>query len=844
MRIPPLLLLVSLAGCLSSGDHECLGEDGVTVVCASHSECRSIDGHAVCAGADQLAQCADLAEGTSCGVGVGVCRGGICLPIACGDGRVDFPEQCEPPGTSQCSADCLSDLRCGNGLVDAITGEICDDGNTDPHDGCDDQCQPEVPRWMSMSADLPTPRVDVAMAYDAPRGTIVLFGGAMFAGSPPSSDTWIYELDTWRRAQPLNSPAARSGHAMAYDGDTQRVYLYGGENGSQKLGDFWAWDGLTWHFLAPNDMEMRPPPLSHAAMAYDAHRKRLVLVGGDLGTGATGQTWEYDGTRWALAPIPSIEPRARLALAYDARRSRLVLFGGATADLSQVYGELREWGGESTGWSVAGSGGPKPAFSAMMGFDGKEVVVIGGIGADAKLGLSYVWDGAGWTSHTGAPVVAGAAIAFLPPASLLVFGGAVTNGNTAFAPAPSPPGSTPSNVSWTWQSDATWQNPPTTPLQDARGAVALDPDRGQGLLFGGIGASSVKLFELVDGIWRPDATLSLVNMQPSARAGAAGAFDEQQHELVVFGGETTDPTDAAWTFTWKADWQIASTSGPPALAHHAMAYDAALGEVVMFGGQVEGMPADARTWIWREHAWTALDPPAALLPRSAHVMGYDRAHAQVVMFGGTVDGSLTNETWLFDATGWHLAAHPVGAAWPSARTGAAMAWDPARKRIVMVGGESQFLEQDTWEWTGAAWTQVPVLPPPPRTAGLLVGTSDGVMLSGGVPRYDEADATNAASDVWLLRYEGARPGSTCRDTTDDDGDGKAGCDDPDCWLACRPGCPPGDPCTLGNRCGDGNCAFPAETAALCPLDHCSRVAVCGDGTCGDLETTTCPGDCP
>ena len=43
-----------------------------------------------------------------------------------------------------CSADCKSDETCGNGVIDAVTGEACDDGNVAGGDGCDAGCQPEV----------------------------------------------------------------------------------------------------------------------------------------------------------------------------------------------------------------------------------------------------------------------------------------------------------------------------------------------------------------------------------------------------------------------------------------------------------------------------------------------------------------------------------------------------------------------------------------------------------------------------------------------------------------------------------------------------------------------------
>ena len=53
---------------------------------------------------------------------------------------------------------------------------------------------------------------------------------------------------------------------------------------------------------------------------------------------------------------------------------------------------------------------------------------------------------------------------------------------------------------------------------------------------------------------------------------------------------------------------------------------------------------------------------------------------------------------------------------------------------------------------------------------------------------------------------------------DDDGDGLAGCDDPDCWSRCTPTCLPGAICDDAlPHCGDGACGA-REDYALCPTD--------------------------
>lgn len=67
---------------------------------------------------------------------------GVMMPV-CGDGIVNEEEACDDgnnAGGDGCSADCLSDESCGNGIVDAAAGEVCDDGNTSGGDGCSGDC--------------------------------------------------------------------------------------------------------------------------------------------------------------------------------------------------------------------------------------------------------------------------------------------------------------------------------------------------------------------------------------------------------------------------------------------------------------------------------------------------------------------------------------------------------------------------------------------------------------------------------------------------------------------------------------------------------------------------------
>lgn len=66
-----------------------------------------------------------------------------CQKEACGNGKIEAAEQCEPPGTATCTANCLTVIStCGDGATQTEKGEECDDANDTPGDGCH-ECRKE-----------------------------------------------------------------------------------------------------------------------------------------------------------------------------------------------------------------------------------------------------------------------------------------------------------------------------------------------------------------------------------------------------------------------------------------------------------------------------------------------------------------------------------------------------------------------------------------------------------------------------------------------------------------------------------------------------------------------------
>ena len=160
-------------------------------------------------------------------------------------------------------------------------------------------------RWTRVASDGPPGRARAALAYDAKRGQVVLFGGVSAPAGPDGAqtflhDTWIWDGARWRQAT-AHGPRGRYAHAMAYDERAGVVLLYGGSaaHAGAPLTDMWQWDGVRWTEIALSGAS--PGFRYQPVMVHDRARGRTVLHGGLQGS--RGETWEWDGRRWrAIGP--------------------------------------------------------------------------------------------------------------------------------------------------------------------------------------------------------------------------------------------------------------------------------------------------------------------------------------------------------------------------------------------------------------------------------------------------------------------------------------------------------------------------------------------------------------
>ncbi|HEX5052843.1 MAG TPA: kelch repeat-containing protein [Planctomycetota bacterium] len=212
-------------------------------------------------------------------------------------------------------------------------------------------------------------------------------------------------------------------------------------------------------------------------------------------------------------------------------------------------------------------------------------------------------------------------------------------------------------------------------------------------------------FPLAVGAQATQWTLLAPVASPAARWFPTVACDEARQQVVLFGGNNIATTFAD-TWLWNgATWQQASpASAPTPRFCHSMAYDAARQRVVLFGGYDLGS-SFGDTWLWDGTNWTNVSPASSPSPRILSAMAYDATRQRIVLFGGDEaigGGGALGDTWLWDGTTWSLATPAIS---PGNRSGHAMAYDAARQRVVMFGGDDGAFFTDTWEWDGTSWLQ-------------------------------------------------------------------------------------------------------------------------------------------
>ena len=534
--------------------------------------------------------------------------------------------------------------------------------------------------WIVRTPALsPIPRFGHAMAYDAARERVVLFGGYDFVSGSFLADTWEWDGNAWVETTPPTSPSVRFGHGMAYDANRQRVVLFGGAGDTSVLADTWEWDGSAWIERTP---ATNPPAREYGALAYDDARGRTVLFGGFDGATYFGDTWEWDGDDWVeFAPATSPPGRTWHMLAFDAARGRTVLFCGYNGTIA--FNDTWEWDGSA--WiETSPAVSPTPRVVAAMVFDRarSRTMLFGGYDGRLPLGDTWEWDGTSWTEKTPQtrPQSRSTHAAAYDDARrrTVLFGG--------YAGGPF--------LADTWEWDGTvWTNktPAASPPSRIFHSMAYDRARGKTVLFGGFGRRGP-----VADTWEWDGTNWVQRTpatSPQPRHSCTMVYDAARGRVVLFGGSNGFEY---FSDTWEWDgnnWiNVTPATGPSPRFRYAMTYDAARERVVLFGG-ADATFVFADTWEWDGTSWTEKAPATSPIARWKHAMAYDAGRGRAVMFGGSDGSGVINDTWEWDGNDW---TESPAASRPTPRIHHTMTYDGVSGRVLSFGGYNGTYLGETW----------------------------------------------------------------------------------------------------------------------------------------------------
>jgi Galactose oxidase, central domain len=289
----------------------------------------------------------------------------------------------------------------------------------------------------------------------------------------------------WTKLSPATSPSARVYSTMAYDPVSKKIVLFGGFGQQMYLQDTWTFDGTTW---SKQQTPVAPPARTTACMAFDKRTHKLVMFGGFDGKATKSaylnDTWLWDGatSTWTQATMKSPPPRASGPMGFtDPLTGRAMMFGGYDYFKPKFPVYSTTWGWTGTAWhKLHPATSPYPRGWGIAALDPvtKNVVLTGGDGDTIRTDNTWTWDGTNWTQlfpSTQIPMLLSAGIAFDADSQLVIaFGGwGASNGQEM-------------NQTWSWDG-TNWVllNPAKSPSARDGLGMAYDPNNHQVVMFGG-----------------------------------------------------------------------------------------------------------------------------------------------------------------------------------------------------------------------------------------------------------------------------------------------------------------------------------------------------------------------
>lgn len=191
----------------------------------------------------------------------------------------------------------------------------------------------------------------------------------------------VIQICLWLNFWQPEHPGVRNGHRMIFHEGIGKVFLFGGANEREVLGDLWTLGHDRWEKLTSNG----PSPRTFPSMSYDPDQNRIIIFGGNkVLFGASkdsstflNDTWEWKDSKWNRIQVneqPS--PRAEASIIYDKGRKRFVLYGGYRFDKHQQTVRLCDtWVFENNKWRKLTEKGTLSSNGTTMVYHERDKVI-------------------------------------------------------------------------------------------------------------------------------------------------------------------------------------------------------------------------------------------------------------------------------------------------------------------------------------------------------------------------------------------------------------------------------------------------------------------------------------
>jgi len=625
--------------------------------------------------------------------------------------------------------------------------------------------------------------VNMAMVYDSSADRMVVFGGTDFQGHG-SDKTWAYdyESNTWTDRNPGTHPHAGWLDRAAYDSWAHRMIMFGGYDSVTKrfTNETWAYNyaGNNWKNLSAAGS---PSPRTRPGLAFDSQSDRVILVGGETGFGAySNETYSYNlsWNTWTNMS-PDVHPEARRSsmMAYDSKADRMILFGG-TDDGSPGYGhgaynDTWAYDYETNTWTNLSSAiAPSPRYHGGFAYDSTvdRFVLYGGVGGDPYDHSPYeTWlydyDNNTWSQiapdHSPSPKALMGMAFDTQSARTIMFGG-----NAG--------GNTPGNETWaftaenpTQDSETDWtnMNPSDAPAGYLNMAMVYDSDADRMVAYGGWDGTD----DFSNETWAYDfESNTWTNLHPVGHPDAThllrAAYDSGSRQTILFGGWVGTISGGTYSNeTWAYDfssntWRnLGPAEHPSGRSRQGMAYDAESARTILFGGHTIENTYDNETWAYdaAQNRWTNMAPAVAPPGRRSPGMTYDSKSDRMILFGGydSYSDVIYNDTWAydFDANTWTNMTPLDG---PSGRWGMGFSYDSAIERCILFGGTADDSRTWAYDFTNNTWSLLRPHHSPPHHMfqGMAYDSQSArtIMFGGG---------GTPGNDTWALATAPGLPGA-------------------------------------------------------------------------------------